>query len=155
MTLIAVLTLTGCATLQDAVDTVKAKLPTPTESTADTVETDTPAAEPKPAKAVAKPVRKPVAAPTAEPKPAPPPPPKPVVRSAPTPKIAGPAWLAQCADVQSAGGAVRCDADSLLARPSATVQVFTRDPALAVKGNGGDITLRPGLPRRYRFFVLP
>ena len=49
----------------------------------------------------------------------------------------------------------RCDADRLLARPSATVQVFTRDPALAVRTGGGDITLRPGLPHRYRFFVLP
>lgn len=152
MTLIAVLTLSGCATLQDAVDTVKAKLPTPTESTADTVEAAPPAAEAKPAKAVAKPARKPVAAPEPKPAPAPPPPTQPA-----TPKaaIAGPAWLAKCADLQSAGGAVRCDANSLLARPSATVQVFTRDPALAVKGNGGDITLRPGLPRRYRFFVLP
>ena len=152
MTLIAVLTLSGCATLQDAVDTVKAKLPTPTESTADTVEAAPPAAEAKPAKAVAKPARKPVAAPEPKPAPAPPPPTQPA-----TPKaaIAGPAWLAKCADLQSAGGAVRCDANSLLARPSATVQVFTRDPASAVKSEGGDITLRPGLPHRYRFFVLP
>ena len=152
MTLIAVLALSGCASIQDAVDTVKAKLPTPTESTADTVEAAPPAAEAKPAKAVAKPARKPVAAPEPKPAPAPPPPTQPA-----TPKaaIAGPAWLAKCADLQSAGGAVRCDANSLLARPSATVQVFTRDPALAVKAEGGDITLRPGLPHRYRFFVLP
>ena len=152
MTLIAVLALSGCASIQDAVDTVKAKLPTPTESTADTVEAAPPAAEAKPAKAVAKPARKPVAAPEPKPAPAPPPPTQPA-----TPKaaIAGPAWLAKCADLQSAGGAVRCDANSLLARPSATVQVLTRDPALAVKAEGGDITLRPGLPHRYRFFVLP
>ncbi|MCZ4303962.1 hypothetical protein O4G98_04390 [Zoogloeaceae bacterium G21618-S1] len=155
LALIAALTLSGCASIQDAVDTVKAKLPTPTESTADTVEPDPPAAEPKPAKAVAKATRKPVVVPAPAPTPAPPPPSRPAIPEAARPAIAGPAWLAKCATIQSAGGAVRCDADSLLARPSATVQVFTRDPALATKGDSGDITLRPGLPHRYRFFVLP
>jgi hypothetical protein len=155
LALIAALTLSGCASIQDAVDTVKAKLPTPTESTADTVEPDTPTAELKPARAVAKAARKPIVVPTPAPTPTPPPPSRPATPKAPRPAIAGPAWLAKCADVQSAGGAVRCDADSLLAGPSATVQVFTRDPALATKGSGGDITLRPGLPHRYRFFVLP
>ncbi|TVO68480.1 hypothetical protein [Denitromonas ohlonensis] len=152
LALAAVLALGGCATLQTAVDTVKAKLPAPAEPAAETREPEAPAAEVKPVKPVAKPARKPLPAPAADPTP---PPPKPVIRSAPKPTIAGPAWLAKCADIQSAGGAVRCDADSLLARPSATVQVFTRDPALAVKASSGDITLRPGLPRRYRFFVLP
>ncbi|TVO58888.1 hypothetical protein [Denitromonas halophila] len=154
------LSLSGCASIQNAVDTVKAKLPAPAEQTdvSDTDTTTETAPVQAPAKRPIKPVRKPAAPPPA-PTPSPPPPapatPAPVTRLASRPTIAGPAWLAKCATLQSAGGAVRCDADSLLARPSATVQVFTRDPALAVKTSGGDITLRPGLPHRYRFFVLP
>lgn len=158
LALLAVLALSGCASLQEAVDSVKARLPATAEPTPqpDTV-ADTP---PAPARPAVKAARKPPAAPPAAPPPvAPPPaatptPAAPAARIAPLPR-SGPAWLAQCTEVQVAGGVARCDADRLLARPSATVQVFTRDPALAVKTGDGDITLRPGLPQRYRFFVLP
>ena len=160
LALLAVAAVSGCASLQEAVDTVKARLPTTAEPTTapDTV-ADTP---PAPARPAARAARKPLPATPAAPPPvtpaptaAPTPPaPAPATRTAPPP-IDGPAWLAQCAEVQVAGGVARCDADRLLARPSATVQVFTRDPALAVRTGGGDITLRPGLPHRYRFFVLP
>ena len=158
LALIAGLGLGGCASIQSAVDTVKAKLPPATETPSATVEADTPAApSPVPARPAPRPPRKVAAPPVpASPAPAPAAPsPAPAKPDAPVAKIAGPAWLAQCAAVQVAGGVARCDADRLLARPSATVQVFTRDPALAVKGAEGDITLRPGLPHRYRLFVLP
>lgn len=160
LALLTVVALSGCASLQEAVDTVKARLPATAEPTTapDTV-ADTP---PAPARPAARAARKPLPATPAAPPPVTPPPtaapapptPAPATRAAPPP-IDGPAWLAQCAEVQVAGGVARCDADRLLARPSATVQVFTRDPALAVRTGGGDITLRPGLPQRYRFFVLP
>ncbi|MEZ5628763.1 MAG: hypothetical protein R3E34_14760 [Rhodocyclaceae bacterium] len=155
LALLTVVALSGCASLQEAVDTVKARLPataapaTEPDTTADTA--------PAAARPMAKATRKPSPAAPAAPPPAAtptPPTPAPAPRAAPPP-IDGPAWLAQCAEVQVAGGVARCDADRLLARPSATVQVFTRDPALAVRTGGGDITLRPGLPQRYRFFVLP
>lgn len=67
--------------------------------------------------------------------------------------VNGPAWLSKCHNVQVAGGVVQCDADTLLARPSPQVRVFTSDPAQA--DAEADITLREGLPRRYRFFVVP
>ncbi len=67
--------------------------------------------------------------------------------------VSGPAWLSKCHNVQVAGGVVQCDADTLLARPSPQVRVFTSDPAQA--DAEADITLRDGLPRRYRFFVVP
>ncbi|MBT0960041.1 hypothetical protein [Denitromonas iodatirespirans] len=152
LTLLAALGLGGCASIQNAVDTVKAKLPAPAAPAAE-VDADTPdTPRTEPARPAPKPVRKAVAPPPAPSAPPPAPAPAP---AAPVAKIAGPAWLAQCAAVQVAGGVARCDADRLLARPSATVQVFTRDPALAVKSADGDITLRPGLPHRYRLFVLP
>lgn len=64
--------------------------------------------------------------------------------------------MSACANRTQAGGAVQCDADTLLAVPSAKVRVYTRDPNLARPFPGGYvIQLREGLPRRYRFFVLP
>lgn len=79
--------------------------------------------------------------------------PAPTVRApAKAPEIPGPAWLRKCLKVQVAGGVVRCDADLLLAKPSATVQVFTRDPARVV---AGQIALRTGLPHVYRLYVVP
>ena len=79
--------------------------------------------------------------------------PAPAARAAP---IKGPAWLARCVSKRMEGGVILCDADSLLVQPSASVKVYTREPALAGKiGNGGQIFLRTSLPRRYRFFVVP
>lgn len=63
-------------------------------------------------------------------------------------------WLQRCASHVEAGGAIQCDADALLAQPSARVQVFVRDPRL-VRTEGGRIQLREGLPRLYRLFVFP
>jgi len=72
------------------------------------------------------------------------------------PAIKGPAWLSRCGSKRLEGGVILCDADSLIVKPSAGVKVFTRDPALAGKvGDGGEVVLRSGLPRRYRFFVVP
>ena len=79
--------------------------------------------------------------------------PAPVAKAAP---IKGPAWLARCVSKRVEGGVILCEADSLLVQPSASVKVYTREPALAGKiGNGGQIFLRASLPRRYRFFVVP
>ncbi|WP_341676572.1 hypothetical protein [Niveibacterium sp. SC-1] len=71
------------------------------------------------------------------------------------PAIKGPAWLSRCGSKRLEGGVILCDSDSLIAQPSAAVKVFTRDPALAGKVSGGEVVLRSGLPRRYRFFVVP
>ena len=56
---------------------------------------------------------------------------------------------------QTLENVARLDIDGiplLLAKPSATVQVFTRDPKRVVRGQ---IALRAGLPRIYRFYVVP
>lgn len=68
----------------------------------------------------------------------------------------GPVWLAGCKTRVQSGNAIQCDADSLLVEPSATVRVYTREQTLARKlANGQEIQWREGLPRRYRFYVLP
>lgn len=90
------------------------------------------------------------------------PPPKPAVsrtRAAPLPEqspVASKAlaWLQFCATVYDAGNAIRCDTNSLLAQPSAKVQVYVREPALVRTTPGGPIRLREGLPNLYRIFVL-
>ncbi len=64
------------------------------------------------------------------------------------------AWLQFCAAVYDAGNAIRCDTNSLLAQPSAKVQVYVREPALVRTTPGGPIRLREGLPNLYRIFVL-
>ena len=69
--------------------------------------------------------------------------------------IKGPAWLARCAAKRIEGGVILCDADSLLVQPSATVKVYTREPALAGKVASGVIAFRANLPRRYRLFIVP
>lgn len=73
----------------------------------------------------------------------------------PEPRLPGPGWLSQCISRQMEGGVILCDADRLLATPSARVKVFTRDPAAAGRMSGGSIQVRANLPRRYRFFVVP
>lgn len=66
-----------------------------------------------------------------------------------------PDWLQGCSARQQSGGAILCDASSLLTQPSAKVQVYTREPSLARSTPGGPILLRESLPKLYRFFVLP
>jgi len=74
----------------------------------------------------------------------------------PEPEIKGPAWLSRCVTKRYEGGAILCDADSLLANPSGNIKVYARDQNLAGPvANGGRIEYRPGLPRRYRLFVFP
>ena len=81
-------------------------------------------------------------------------PPAPVAK--PEPEIKGPAWLSRCVTKRYEGGAILCDADSLLANPSGNIKVYARDQNLAGPvANGGRIEYRPGLPRRYRLFVFP
>lgn len=143
--------LAGCASLQEAVDRVRGE---PAAAPEDTVEPAPPAPVPETAPTPAPVRRKPVApAPVRQEAPATPAPaPAPEPAPAPAPRIDGPAWLERCQSVQMAGGVVRCDTDLLLAKPSPTVQVFTRDPARVV---AGQITLRRGLPRVYRLYVVP
>lgn len=69
--------------------------------------------------------------------------------------LQGPGWLSHCVSRQMQGGVILCDADKLLATPSARVKVFTRDPAAAGRMAGGSIQVRSNLPRKYRFFVVP
>lgn len=65
-------------------------------------------------------------------------------------------WLQSCQKRIEFGGAVQCDVDTLLAQPSARVQVFVREAKLArTFPDGLRIQLREGLPRLYRLFVLP
>ena len=46
--------------------------------------------------------------------------------------------------------------DTLLAHPSARVQVYVREPKLIrTYPDGLRIQLREGLPRLYRFYVVP
>jgi len=72
------------------------------------------------------------------------------------PAIKGPAWLSRCAAKRMEGGVILCDVDTLIAQPSANVRIFTRDKALAGSvADGGAISYREGLPRRYRLFVVP
>lgn len=80
-----------------------------------------------------------------------------IVEEAPPepPLVVGPAWLSQCVSRQMEGGVIRCDADKLLATPSARVKVFTREPSAAGRMAGGSIQVRANLPRKYRFFVVP
>ena len=73
----------------------------------------------------------------------------------PEPPLRGPAWLLLCINRQTEAGLVRCDADDLLTQPSPQVKVFTRDPAAAIRTASGTIQLRPKLPYKYRFFVVP
>lgn len=142
--------MSGCASIQQAVDKVRGE-------DEPVVEPETPAAPPPVAPAKSPP--NPAPKPAVRPRPAPQEP----ARTAPAPvqptpaetapaDVPGPAWLKRCQSVQVAGGIVRCDADALLAQPSPTVQVFTRDPARAV---AGQIRLRSGLPKVYRFYVVP
>ena len=158
LTLLAALAvLTGCAAMKDAVDSVKARLPTPAPVSAAREATEhaeaPPPAAPQAAPKVAPRARSraPAGAPpeAAEAPSAPAAAPRPAAPALPS---GSPAWLARCVGVQVAGGIVRCDADGLLAKPSATVQVFTRDPKRVVRGQ---IALRAGLPRIYRFYVVP
>jgi len=141
----------GCASIQQAVDSVRGA-PAPADAPAPApAKVEAPAPESPPARPVtrSKPrsVETPAPAPAPEPKPAAKPPEAP--KAAPIP---GPAWLQKCQSVQFAGGVVRCDTNLLLAKPSPTVQVFTRDPARVV---AGQITLRKGLPYVYRLYVVP
>jgi len=152
LALFTVLAVSGCASIQQAVDKVRgteAPAAAPERSVdVPSAPVETPAPPPaKPAPRTKPAVREPA-------KPAPAPTPAPAVKRAPpsSPAIPGPAWLKKCQSVQLAGGVVRCDADLLLAKPSPTVQVFTRDPKRAVEGQ---IRLRSGLPRIYRFYVVP
>lgn len=65
-------------------------------------------------------------------------------------------WLQYCQKRVEFGGAVQCDVDTLLAQPSARVQVYVREAKLArTLPDGLRIQLREGLPRLYRFFVVP
>lgn len=147
---LVLLVISGCASIQQAVDKARGEDET-------MVEPATPAAPPPVAPVKAQP--NPAPKPAARPRPAPPEP----ARTAPAPvqptpagtaptDVPGPAWLKRCRSVQVAGGIVRCDADALLAQPSPTVQVFTRDPERVV---AGQIRLRSGLPKVYRFYVVP
>lgn len=151
---LVLLMISGCASIQQAVDKARGEDET-------VVEPETPTAPPSvaPVKAPPSPAPKPAPKPAARPRPAPPEP----ARTAPAPvqptpagtaptDVPGPAWLTRCQSVQVAGGIVRCDADALLAQPSPTVQVFTRDPERVV---AGQIRLRTGLPKVYRFYVVP
>lgn len=80
----------------------------------------------------------------------------PPLEAKPKAPIKGPAWLSKCVTARDEGGAILCDADSLLANPSANVKVYAREEKLAGPvANGGRIEYRPGLPRRYRLFVVP
>lgn len=78
-----------------------------------------------------------------------------VEEAPPEPPLQGPGWLSHCVSRQMQGGVILCDADKLLATPSARVKVFTRDPAAAGRMAGGSIQVRANLPRKYRFFVVP
>lgn len=71
----------------------------------------------------------------------------------PAPK--GPEWLRYCLELQQSSTGIQCDANSLLAEPSAKVRVYVREPMLARDTPGGQIRLRENLPRLYRFFVIP
>lgn len=68
-----------------------------------------------------------------------------------TPPVKGPEWLQYCIQRQQSSTGIQCDANSLLAEPSAKVRVYVREPSLV----RGGIQLREGLPRLYRFFVIP
>ncbi|MDP5239179.1 hypothetical protein Q9Q94_06545 [Uliginosibacterium sp. 31-16] len=72
-------------------------------------------------------------------------------KAAPANAPSGPDWLQYCSYRQQSGDAILCDANTLLAQPSAKVQVYVREPALV----RDRIILREGLPKLYRFFVLP
>jgi len=148
LTVLTAVALGGCASLQQAVDKARgegepAAAPEPAPAA-------TPAQSPAPAAPKPPPRTKPVVKDKPE-KPKPPPPAPEPVETVPD-NLPGPAWLKRCQSVQLAGGIVRCESDTLLAKPSPTVQVFTRDPKRVVEGQ---IRLRAGLPRIYRFFVVP
>lgn len=153
---VPVFCLAACATAPEAPPPAPA--PAPVISS---VEPIVPAAAPvKPAKpAKPKPVKKAdkpadAAATRAADAAAAPPPPAPVAKI--EPPIQGPAWLEKCSSKRKEGGAILCDTDSLLANPSANVKVYAREENLAGPvANGGRIEYRPGLPRRYRLFIVP
>lgn len=70
--------------------------------------------------------------------------------------IKGPAWLKRCATKRLEGGVILCDANYLLVSPGPGVKVFVNDPSLVRTLPGGaKIPYRAGLPRPYRFFVVP
>lgn len=145
-----VLGISGCASIQQAVDKVRGGDEAAVETGPVEEKKAAPASEPTEPAAPKPPVR---SRPAVQEKPKPVPAPAPAPAPPPAaPDIPGPAWLKRCASVQLAGGIVRCDADLLLAKPSPTVQVFTRDPKRVVEGQ---IRLRSGLPRVYRFYVVP
>lgn len=73
----------------------------------------------------------------------------------PAAAVNGPDWLQFCSYRQQSPTGILCDANTLLAQPSAKVQVYVREPSLARDTPGGRIQLREGLPRLYRFFVIP
>ena len=79
--------------------------------------------------------------------------PKPAAKK--TAPLNGPEWLQFCSIRQQSPTGVLCDANTLLAQPSAKVQVYVREPSLVRNTPGGRIQLREGLPRLYRFFVIP
>ncbi|PLK50859.1 hypothetical protein [Uliginosibacterium sp. TH139] len=79
---------------------------------------------------------------------------KAVTRKAAAP-IQGPDWLQYCSARQQSPTGILCDANTLLAQPSAKVQVYVREAALVRDTPSGRIQLREGLPRLYRFFVIP
>ncbi len=144
----------GCASIKQAVDSVRGgdQAPPPEvqaePAPAPAPEEAPPPPEEEPPKPAVRSKPKAVEAPAPAPKPVP------AARPAPKPssRIPGPAWLSKCATAQMAGGVVRCDTDLLIAKPSPTVQVFTRDPARVVAGK---ILLRKGLPHIYRLYVVP
>lgn len=149
LALLTVSVVSGCASIQQAVDKVRGEeAPAPDAAEPKPTPDATPAQVPAP----------PAPKPATRTKPPAPEPARPVPAPAPRPAepapqaVPGPEWLKKCQSVQLAGGIVRCDADLLLAKPSPTVQVFTRDPERAVDGQ---IRLRQGLPRVYRFYVVP
>lgn len=76
-------------------------------------------------------------------------------RKKPLAPIEGPAWLQYCSERQQSPTGILCDANTLLTKPSAKVQVYVREAALARDTPSGRILLREGLPRLYRFFVIP
>lgn len=95
-----------------------------------------------------------------EPTPVPTPPPRPARGKANTPipekLLHDYPWLESCQTRMAFGGAVQCDVDTLLAHPSARVQVYVREPKLIrTYPDGLRIQLREGLPRLYRFYVVP
>lgn len=82
--------------------------------------------------------------------------PVPAESAKPQAPIKGPAWLSRCMSKRLEGGVILCDANSLLVPPRPGVKVFVSDRTLErTLSDGGQIKYRAGLPRLYRFFVVP